>query len=104
MPARRKQSRISGTAAVRLTPSERTVSEWLGEDCTYAEIAAKLGLGHDTVRGHARAILRKLGVRTRHAAVARHLLGGAVAVPRKSGSRKEAPRRQVIRSSLTETA
>jgi DNA-binding CsgD family transcriptional regulator len=58
-------------AQVFLTVREREVASYLGEDDTYAEIAARLGIRTDTVRNHARAIQRKLGVGTRHAAVAR---------------------------------
>jgi DNA-binding CsgD family transcriptional regulator len=47
-----------------------------------AEVAARLGLKHDTVRGHARAIFSKLGVRTRPAAVAR-LLGQGIGATQK---------------------
>lgn len=67
-----------------LTVRERAVVEWLGEDDTYAQIAARLGLKHDTVRGHARAIFAKLGVRTRPAAVAR-LLSQGIRATQKGG-------------------
>jgi DNA-binding CsgD family transcriptional regulator len=67
-----------------LTVRERAVAAWLGEDETYARIAARLGLKHDTVRGHARAIFAKLGVRTRPAAVARLLCQG-IRVTQKGG-------------------
>lgn len=64
------------TSPPKLTIRQRQVSTWLGEDDTYAQIAARLGLKRDTVRGHARAILGKLAVRTRHAAVAQLMLNG----------------------------
>lgn len=63
-------------AALALTPRESAVAAWLGEDDTYAEIALRLDIERDTVRHHARSILRKLGVKTRHAAVARLLRAG----------------------------
>ena len=53
-----------------LSAREREVAGYLGEDDTYAQIAVQLGVSHETIRVHARNILRKLGVRTRHAAVA----------------------------------
>jgi|688.fasta_scaffold256089_1 DNA-binding CsgD family transcriptional regulator len=70
------------TQPPRLSPREAEVAAWLGEDDTYAQIAARLGLKHDTVRGHARAIFAKLGVRTRPAAVAR-LLGQGIGATQK---------------------
>jgi DNA-binding CsgD family transcriptional regulator len=72
------------TQPPRLSPREAEVAAWLGEDDTYAQIAARLGLKHDTVRGHARAIFAKLGVRTRPAAVAR-LLGQGIGATQKGG-------------------
>jgi len=59
-----------------LSPRELQVAAWLGEDDTYARIADRLNLKTDTVRNHARAIERKLGVQTRHAAVARLIQHG----------------------------
>ena len=67
-----------------LTPREREVAAWLGEDDTYAQIAHRLKIERDTVRHHARSILRKLGVKTRHAAVAR-LLRAGVTTTRRGG-------------------
>lgn len=61
---------------VRLTRRETDVAAWLGEDATYSEIALRLGVSRETVRAHLRNIGRKLGVRTRHAAVARLLPTG----------------------------
>lgn len=66
-------------APAKLSPREQQVAVWFGHDDTYAQIAAHLGLRHDTIRVHARNILRKLGVRTRHAAVARLLHDGHTA-------------------------
>ena len=60
----------------QLSPRELDIAAWLGEDDTYAQIAAHVGLKHDTVRAHARSILRKLGVKTRHAGVARLIFQG----------------------------
>ena len=54
-----------------LTRREREVARWLGEDETYEEIALTLQIRRDTVRAHLRNICQKLGVRTRHAVVAR---------------------------------
>lgn len=54
-----------------LTPRELELSRWLGEDATYEEIAKAMGIRRDTVRAHLRNLCEKLGVRTRHAVVAR---------------------------------
>jgi DNA-binding CsgD family transcriptional regulator len=58
-------------AGLAFTPRERAVAAWLGEDDTYAQIAHRLKIKRETVRHHARSIQRKLGVKSRHAAVAR---------------------------------
>ena len=54
----------------QLSRRELEIARWFGTDTTYAEIAVEFGIRPETVRVHARNILRKLGVRTRHAAVA----------------------------------
>ena len=54
----------------KLSRRELEIARWFGTDTTYAEIAVEFGIRPETVRVHARNILRKLGVRTRHAAVA----------------------------------
>ncbi len=54
-----------------LTPREIQVSSYLGEDLEPKHIAQSLGLSPNTVRIHIRNIYQKLGVRSRHAAVAR---------------------------------
>jgi|GEM_PF-2661816 len=72
-----RSKRTSRRAAeVHLSPRELDIASWLGEDDTYAQIATHVGLKHDTVRSHARSVLRKLGVKTRHAAVARLIFQG----------------------------
>ena len=48
-----------------LTQREADVLELLQQGASNAEIAAKLTVGVETVRTHARNIYRKLGVRTR---------------------------------------
>jgi DNA-binding NarL/FixJ family response regulator len=59
-----------------LTPREADVLEHLQAGRSNAEIAVALNVGVETVRTHARAIYRKLGVRTR-----RDLASMAAAVP-----------------------
>ncbi|MDT5076130.1 MAG: hypothetical protein QOJ80_767 [Mycobacterium sp.] len=56
-----------------LTPREREVLECVAQGATNAAVARQLKLSEDTVKTHLRAILRKLHVTTRGAAVARYL-------------------------------
>ena len=56
-----------------LTPREREVLECVAQGATNAAVARQLMLSEDTVKTHLRAILRKLHVTTRGAAVARYM-------------------------------
>jgi DNA-binding CsgD family transcriptional regulator len=56
-----------------LTPREREVLECVAQGATNAAAARRLNLSEDTVKTHLRAILRKLHVTTRGAAVARYI-------------------------------
>jgi DNA-binding CsgD family transcriptional regulator len=56
-----------------LTPREREVLECVAQGATNAAAARQLRLSEDTVKTHLRAILRKLHVTTRGAAVARYM-------------------------------
>lgn len=70
---------IAPPAAPPLSPAEARVAALLGRDDGYGRLARMLGVSVETVRSHAKSIYRKLGVRTRHAAVAR--LAAFVQVP-----------------------
>lgn len=48
-----------------LTPTERQVAELVGQGLTNPQIAARLLVSRDTVKGHVSAALRKLGVANR---------------------------------------
>lgn len=48
-----------------LTPTERQVAELVGQGLTNPQIAARLFVSRDTVKGHVSAALRKLGVANR---------------------------------------
>lgn len=63
------------------------VAAWLGEDLTCGAIARRLGISRETVRSHLQNLGRKLGVRFRHAMVARLALAGIV-VCQGNGGRK----------------
>jgi DNA-binding CsgD family transcriptional regulator len=56
-----------------LTPREREVLECVAQGATNAAVARQLKLSEDTVKTHLRAILRKLHVTSRGAAVARYI-------------------------------
>lgn len=74
--ARRPSTRPRARAGALLSQRELVVATFLGEDASYATIAKQLGISHDTVRAHAKNILAKVGVRTRHAAVVRLIRAG----------------------------
>ncbi|MDP2712573.1 MAG: response regulator transcription factor [Solirubrobacteraceae bacterium] len=60
-----------GAQTLGLTAREREVLELLGTGATNREIAARLHLGPDSVKKHATAVYRKLGVRNRTEAAQR---------------------------------
>lgn len=73
---RRERGAVAVEENRMLTQREIDVASYLGQDESYAEIAASLGISHETVRIHVRNIMKKCGVRTRHAAVVRLLQKG----------------------------
>ncbi len=62
----------------RLTPRELEVLELMAEGCPNLEIARRLEISCGTAKAHVHAILQKLGVRSRAAAVALALRRGLV--------------------------
>ena len=62
----------------RLTPRERQVLEVMAAGLDNRAIAAKLRIEYTTVRGHVRAVIEKLGARSRLEAVARAYRNGWV--------------------------
>jgi DNA-binding CsgD family transcriptional regulator len=67
-----------GDAMARLTPREREVLEFMAAGLDNRTIAAKLRIQYSTVRGHVRAVIEKLGARSRLEAVARAYQRGLV--------------------------
>src|SRR6266566_986038 len=60
-----------GHVGERLTPREREVLDLMAVGFDNRAIAAELGIEYTTVRGHVRAVIEKLGARSRLEAVAR---------------------------------
>ncbi|GIG28513.1 LuxR C-terminal-related transcriptional regulator [Cellulomonas marina] len=58
------------TSLVTLTRRERVVLAELGEDVTLEEIATRLFVTRNTVKSQVRSVYKKIGVSTRHEAVA----------------------------------
>jgi DNA-binding CsgD family transcriptional regulator len=58
-------------AIERLTPREREVLDFMAAGLDNRAIAARLRIQYSTVRGHVRAVIEKLGARSRLEAVAR---------------------------------
>ena len=67
-----------GDGLARLTPREREVLEFMAGGLDNRAIAAKLRIQYSTVRGHVRAVIEKLGARSRLEAVARAYQKGLV--------------------------
>ncbi|HJQ47011.1 MAG TPA: response regulator transcription factor [Amycolatopsis sp.] len=65
-----------GHADTPLTAREREVLALLAEGATNRMVAHRLHLSEDTVKTHVRSVLRKLGVTSRSAAVARYCATG----------------------------
>jgi DNA-binding NarL/FixJ family response regulator len=70
--------RRSDDAIERLTPREREVLDFMSAGLDNRAIAAKLRIRYTTVRGHVRAVIEKLGARSRLEAVARAYQSGWV--------------------------
>jgi DNA-binding NarL/FixJ family response regulator len=68
----------SDDAIERLTPREREVLDFMAAGLDNRAIAAKLRIQYTTVRGHVRAVIEKLGARSRLEAVARAYQSGWV--------------------------
>jgi DNA-binding NarL/FixJ family response regulator len=56
-------------AEISLTPRQAQVLHLLARGCSTEQMADELGVAHDTIRNHVRAILRRLGVHSRLEAV-----------------------------------
>jgi DNA-binding NarL/FixJ family response regulator len=68
-----RQGAAAAPLETGLTAREREILEHLAEGCLYKEIADRVGIALDTVQWHIRNIHRKLHVRSRSEAIAKHL-------------------------------
>jgi len=66
---------------VRLTPRELEVLGWMATPMTYNEIATRLVLSEETIRSHAKRVLRKLGQPNRVQAVLAAVRLGYIELP-----------------------
>jgi DNA-binding CsgD family transcriptional regulator len=79
LDVRTRGGQLIEDAVERLTPREREVLEFMAAGLDNRAIAAKLRIQYSTVRGHVRAVIEKLGARSRLEAVARAYQRGLVA-------------------------
>jgi len=61
------------TATSQLTSRERSLLALLETELSYTQIATRLGMRPNTMKSHMKSIFAKLGVHSRHGAVAWHL-------------------------------
>ncbi|UCH61498.1 MAG: response regulator transcription factor [Anaerolineales bacterium] len=66
---------------VRLTPRELEILGWMATPMTYNEIASQLTLSEETIRSHAKRVLRKLGQPNRVQAVLAAVRAGYIELP-----------------------
>lgn len=84
----------AATMFPQLTDRERDVLDLVGAGCGNHEIARRLALSEKTVRNHVSAIILKLQVRDRAAAVAKARDAGLGTTPRTSPNRPTDPRKE----------
>jgi DNA-binding NarL/FixJ family response regulator len=79
--ARRGQSASCPVPSATLSPREGQVLAFVVDGYSNREIAAELGIAHNTVKNHVRTILRKMGARNRAHAAALAVSQGLVRFP-----------------------
>lgn len=65
----------------RLTPRELEILRWMATPMTYNEVASQLTLSEETIRSHAKRVLRKLGQPNRVQAVLAAVRAGYIELP-----------------------
>ena len=78
----RRRTPLESLGGARLTAREWEVLELLNRDLSTTEVAERLGISPGTVRSHVAAVVQKLGVADRQAAVG--MLGGVEASQRET--------------------
>lgn len=68
--ARHKERRSSPVSRVGLTPRQMEIALLMARRHSHKEIARKLGIRPNTTRRHERAVLTRLGVRSRYQVLA----------------------------------
>jgi NarL family two-component system response regulator LiaR len=71
----------SPTSPVQLTARESEILRWMATPNTYGDIARQLSLSEETVRSHAKRVLRKLGQPNRVQAVLAAVRSGLIELP-----------------------
>jgi NarL family two-component system response regulator LiaR len=71
----------SSTPPVQLTAREAEILRWMATPYTYGDIARQLSLSEETVRSHAKRVLRKLGQPNRVQAVLAAVRCGLIELP-----------------------
>ncbi len=69
----RSKQKVNDRLADPLTRRETHLLALLETELRYSEIAARLGVSPNTMKSHVKSIFLKLGVKSRHGAVAWHL-------------------------------
>lgn len=77
----RSESLSRPAPQVRLTPRELEILGWMATPMTYNEIASQLNLSEETIRSHAKRVLRKLGQPNRVQAVLAAVRLGYIELP-----------------------
>jgi len=68
-------------AHVQFTPREHEILRWMATPMTYAQIADELYLSEETIRSHAKRVLRKIGQPNRVQAVLAAVRAGYIELP-----------------------
>ena len=71
----RPEGRAAGAGYEHLTDRERHIAQFIVDGLSYKLAAARLGLSLDTVRGHIKALYRKLHISSKGELLTRHFRG-----------------------------
>ena len=71
----RPEARAAGAGYERLTDRERHIAQFIVDGLSYKLAAGRLGISLDTVRGHIKALYRKLHISSKGELLTRHFRG-----------------------------